>query len=426
MNIYNVLVLFKSKICDRPLVNEQNPTFESFNDKSNQLQRVTLIFLGATFFFFFMILLPYFSFKVDSHHLSILHDLSDRIIGNITYIREKIITAPVLPPSVRHIGNMDLTDSAYYEILNNNKTNVQMLSGITSTSCTPKSSGFLLWLSCNLNNFHELPPKNLPGFQLNFTETKDFINRINNTIALHDTLLRESKNIQMNVSNYVDSRVKLKNLNGYLNSNRMSSNYTLIPSVLGLSVLGLSDTLKTQDKILSYNTNVFLNRFNASELPIIGRVPIGVNDIVDVFPIALAISFFYFIAILRDTIRLRRVLEKDSETKKDDIGKYLSSAPLWIDPKRPKCQTGQTLHLIMSWIVLALPGALFIASVSLILYMWDYMYIRNDAFPPFAAALNLNEYIYHILYGISSGIFIIAYIVLLKEVKAKDPIMKMS
>jgi hypothetical protein len=219
----------------------------------------------------------------------------------------------------------------------------------------------------------------------------------------------------MNVSNYVDSRNKLIILNGSLNLKGMSTNDMLTPDVLKLS-----DAVKTQDKILSHNTNIFLNRFNATELPVVGKIPIGVNDIVDVFPIALAISFFYFIAILRDTIRLRNILEKDLKPEEKDIAKYLT-VPLWIDPKRPKCQTGQTLHLIMSWIVLALPGILFISSISLILYMWDYLYIRNDAFPPFAAALNLNEFIYHILYGISSGIFVISYIVLIKEVKIKVP-----
>ena len=45
------------------------------------------------------------------------------------------------------------------------------------------------------------------------------------------------------------------------------------------------------------------------------------------------------------------------------------------------------------------------------------MYIKHDNFPPFIAlAVDLNKFIYYILYGISSVIFIIAYTVLIKEI----------
>ena len=71
------------------LVNEENPNFESFKDKSNQVQRVMVIFLGVALFFFFMILLPYFSLRVDNYHFSNLERLSDIISGNFAYISAK-------------------------------------------------------------------------------------------------------------------------------------------------------------------------------------------------------------------------------------------------------------------------------------------------------------------------------------------------
>ena len=219
----------------------------------------------------------------------------------------------------------------------------------------------------------------------------------------------------MNITDFVDFKNKLINLYHSMRDNHLGRNMSApIDSQL-------KNDLSDQNKILKDNTRIFLSRFNATEFPIVGKIPISFNDLVAVFPLALAVSFFYFIAILRDSIRLRKILEKNSKnSKNDDIQQYLSNVPFWIDPTRPKRQVGQRLSLFMSWIVLALPGILFIISVSMILYIWDTMLIKNDIFPPFTAALDLNKFIYQILYGISSIILIISYLVLIKEVRTSD------
>jgi hypothetical protein len=392
------------------LENEQNSTFQSFKDKSNQAQRVLVIFLGASFFFFFMILLPYFSLRVDNYNFSILHDLSDTIIQNVNYLRQKFVPFSDSSGTKTHIGGQDLTLSEYSKLLASNKTNLNTLKNLTDESCGLAQPGNTSssWFVCNLNFFTNLPKINKTNIQFNSTD----MTKINDTIKLQYAFLNQSKSIQMDTTDFVDFKNKLMHLYDSMKANRLERNMSTP------SALELSKDLRDQNKILKENTRVFLGRFNATEFPIVGKIPISFNDLVAVFPLALAISFFYFIAILRDSIRLRKILEKNSQN--DDIQQYLSNVPFWIDPTRPKRQVGQRLSLFMSWIVLALPGILFIISVSLILYIWDVMFIENDVFPPFTAALNLNKFIYQILYGISSAIFIISYLVLIKEMRTSD------
>jgi hypothetical protein len=173
----------------------------------------------------------------------------------------------------------------------------------------------------------------------------------------------------------------------------------------------LDQDVKSQGLIVLNHTDALLKRFDVLDLPLVGKIPMGFN----VFPIALAIVYLFFITIVRDTIRLRKMLEK--KPSDSNVNEYLLSVPVWLDPRRPKCQNGQTLHLVIAWTVLAVPAILFIVSTVLILYVWHQMYMSDDKFPPFMAAPDLNKFLYHILYGISSLIFIVAYVALIKEVK---------
>ena len=65
--------------------NEENSLFETYKDKSNSLQRTVLIFLGIAFFFFFMILIPCYSLKVDTHKLSNIYGILNKTLDDILY-----------------------------------------------------------------------------------------------------------------------------------------------------------------------------------------------------------------------------------------------------------------------------------------------------------------------------------------------------
>ena len=67
------------------MTNEENLLFENYKDKSNSLQRTIIIFLGIAFFFFFMILIPYYSLKVDTYRLSNIYGLLNNTLEDISY-----------------------------------------------------------------------------------------------------------------------------------------------------------------------------------------------------------------------------------------------------------------------------------------------------------------------------------------------------
>ncbi len=139
----------------------------------------------------------------------------------------------------------------------------------------------------------------------------------------------------------------------------------------------------------------------------------GFNEMLAVFPLALSVVFWYLVMTLRDTIKLRKTLEKRGTR---NIKSYLAGSSLWIDPKRPPVgQKGHTLHPIMAWMVLIIPFILFIISVGLILSMWYSIPVEGDKFPAFVAAVEFNKLTYDIIYGISTVLFAFSYVRLIKE-----------
>ena len=71
--------------------NQESLLFESYKDKANSLQRTIIIFLGIAFFFFFMILIPYYSLKVDTYRLSIIYGLLNNTLQDISYSASAIL-----------------------------------------------------------------------------------------------------------------------------------------------------------------------------------------------------------------------------------------------------------------------------------------------------------------------------------------------
>ena len=150
------------------MANEQNSIFQSFKDKSNQAQRVLVIFLGASFFFFFMILLPYFSLRVDSYNLSNLHDLSDTIFQNVNYFRQKLVSLSAGSDNKTQIGGQYLTLSNYSKLLTSSKNDSTKLENLTAENLTDNKCGSpqpenraSFWFVCNLNYFMSRPQANI-------------------------------------------------------------------------------------------------------------------------------------------------------------------------------------------------------------------------------------------------------------------------
>lgn len=396
------------------MTSKQNSNFETFTDKWNYLQRVTIIFLGVSFFFFFMILIPYFSLKVDGYHLFKMDKLIHSIIAYTDFILQKYNN------SIKQTYTQPIQDKAndrlmFYNNLTSKSADNEKLRAITSPECLSSQLRTPPWLTCNLNAFdqkHQNTPSQNNEVRFNASDIQHIKQALGNISTLMEDFNAETKSLPINTAHFADFETSLKQLNGSLSESAISTGQAIN---LQADALKLNQDVKSQDLLVSNHTDALLKRFDVLDLPLVGKIPMGFNEMVAVFPIALAIVYLFFITIVRDTIRLRKILEKKSADS--NVNEYLSGVPVWLDPRRPKCRNAQTLHLIVAWTVLAVPAILFVASVVLILYVWDQMYISDDKFPAFMAAADLNKYLYRILYGISSLIFIVSYVVLIKEVK---------
>jgi hypothetical protein len=177
--------------------------------------------------------------------------------------------------------------------------------------------------------------------------------------------------------------------------------YTLDPLIKS----GFANQRILRTNIIRNATSELINRFKNFEAPIVGKLPIGFSEMIAIFPFAVTLGFCFCSSILCDTLRLGRHLY-DAEKLKDRISsyEYISIvAPSWIDPMKP------LLSQIISLSMLIIPVIIFVISIYSITSIWWNFIVLSDAFPAFAAARNLNEYIYLGLYGASVVLFIYCY-----------------
>jgi hypothetical protein len=381
---------------------EYDIILESFKDKSNSLQRSILILLGASLFFFFMILIPYFSLKYDSYRISKIQDLIDKTNSDIQFIKKSFINLYKSDKSLE----IDDKLNKYYNDLKTKQQNATFISQDTFPSCKALPVGSNEWIRCNASKkSDELQGQINKPVILNSSQTKklsDAIDNQNGLISLARNFVDTDQFTKFK-NNLTEFKDKLANRSFSINIDFLVRTYLTSQAVL------------TQNSVISNQTNTLLSHFNPLELPIVGKIPMEFDELVAIFPISLAVVFAFCTTLLRDTMHLRKLLEDTSvkeSKKKHNIKPYFNTiAPIWVEPKRDKQDS------IPSWIVLLTPAILFCASVWIIHSIWDEMSIENDKFPPFTAASDLNKLYYKILYGVSAAIFVYCYWRIIKELR---------
>ncbi|HEY7108426.1 MAG TPA: hypothetical protein VH415_03265, partial [Nitrososphaeraceae archaeon] len=140
----------------------------------------------------------------------------------------------------------------------------------------------------------------------------------------------------------------------------------------------LTDKIKDSE-VLIKNLNVTLVRLNNEQEDItkridefqspIGKLTAGFNNVITVFPFAVAGGFLVCTSILVETILVRRDYFKFHS--KRDNGHSLNddevarTAPLWLDPRDDK------QNKIIRTFVLLLPMIMYFVSISLIFFSWN-------------------------------------------------------
>lgn len=150
------------------------------------------------------------------------------------------------------------------------------------------------------------------------------------------------------------------------------------------------------------------SRLQQIEFPF-GKLPIGLNESIAVFPILLAIGFLILALSLRDTIVFRKSYHhlyqrKDPNKEILTDEQIMLIAPLWIDPLKSKKQN------FMASIIFSIPFLIFIVSCTLILYSWTI---------PGSLRLgeSLNWWLYGGMFALSFLLFYYGYRQIAREMK---------
>lgn len=135
-----------------------------------------------------------------------------------------------------------------------------------------------------------------------------------------------------------------------------------------VSINKFCDSLKQTLHNLKTDEEQIVERMEQIEFPL-GKIPIGLNESIAVFPLLISIGFLLSLSLFSDTIKLRRKLH-DLYKRKDPARTVFTEeqisliAPLWIDPLLPKINQRRKL------ILLSIPFIIFILSVVFIIYTW--------------------------------------------------------
>ncbi len=150
------------------------------------------------------------------------------------------------------------------------------------------------------------------------------------------------------------------------------------------------------------------SRLKQIEFPF-GKLPIGLDESVSLFPMILAIGFLICAGLLRDAIVLRDNFHRLYQ-QRDPKQNILTAeqialiAPLWLDPvSSSRKQTGQFL-------LLATPFLIFLISSVLILNSWSIA-------PSILFAGDFFRWFYVALYGFSAILFLYGFQQVTKAVK---------
>jgi hypothetical protein len=128
------------------------------------------------------------------------------------------------------------------------------------------------------------------------------------------------------------------------------------------------DSLKQTLTDLKTDEAQITARMEQIEFPL-GKIPIGLNESIAVFPLLISIGFLVSLSLFSDTIRLRRNLhnlynQKDPGTLIYTDEEISLIAPLWIDPLQPKKTQ------IKKLIGFSVPFFIFVISILIIIYTW--------------------------------------------------------
>jgi hypothetical protein len=386
---------------------------DAYNGKSTNFWRCFGIVIGFGIFFFFIILLPFIVLQAKNYEVTQQLIGTDRDIDNVnknisayqevhnkvnniekitvngadnlrSYIRDlsrELNESPKKTPNdiqIQQAAPIQQAKVSYSDCetkLSKNETNV-----VNQNS----------WANCNVikhvttqfNDFNSTLRTEIPGLLKNVHDpsVSDKVSAMsqgldqlskNFTAILSDQVVKQPdfwRTYQVKSELYSKLTSELNHFWNYYGS--------IIDAALGSKNKALTDNkvdLEAQRNITKSNKDELANQLKNIQFPF-GNIPIGLNQAIVIFPLALAAGFAICCYLLGDTIQLRKALyesykknETDNDIIKDLKMKVSLIAPLWIDPNK------SIKSNFKGWAILVVPVVIFVVSWSLISYGWNYI-----------------------------------------------------
>lgn len=288
--------------------------FESYKSKSDSFDRSFAILITFSLLLIFVIILPYFSIQLQMSVITNQIELMREDNSTIQAFAQNLNATldRVREQAPRDLKDFVLDTGAPPElVVEEAKSQLdQIINTIKKNVTSP------------LRALH-----NKSLVQLDILESKidNQSQIIKNNIRMSDFITGEQKDVSfrrytLNISDAI----------------KESLDYGIVSKILNQSMKNLNQNMV----VLAEKEKNIISRINQVQFPF-GNIPIGLDELISIFPIILAIGTTICVITLRDTITLRRDLDKWYQNKLDDNSISISDnlsliAPIWINPIAPK------------------------------------------------------------------------------------------
>lgn len=408
--------------------------FRLYESKSNSFRRVFGLLMGFALIFLFVIFLPYYSIQIERADILNAIKFIEKDISIIQTAKQNLVSimdrfTQTSPNELRNFITGELKRTAEGFLQDNPSFNIftPFTPGIIIDPREPSQTRLFpspecewernvtLWTSCETKLKVE---SQLDVISENITENVNKpLQDLHNKPLVNVSILEEveKKNQQDNLFEDLKKISDLENFIGsegnftyfdkvadYIEGNITASfNFTKSINTLNQSI----DKLDQRLPELKNETADISRRISQIQFPF-GNLPVGLNEAIAVFPIALAIGTLIYVSELTDAIRLRKDLDEWYQKKypnQSSSNKSISDiAPLWVDPIKLRQKT-QMLRLS----ILIIPFVVFILIFWYQISMgWAISSDDIHILYTFPGGKQNNMQIFLGLYIFSSGIFI--------------------
>jgi len=417
---------------------KEDPT-AAYDARLNDVTKTFVILLGVSLFFFFLILIPYFSLRYDSETLLTV-DSSLKNTSKIILAVDKILNESNNIQNEQSIilSENNGTHSGVVEykkqldkitflvnILKNSPNSPTIQNVLSDVQIDPLCNNYnfssVEWNNCNYNSkvaeerqaFLVLTYNNIiPSIRasvISINKTTVDLNNITKSVlndimdykkvlaqkvylgspiiveditpTLHD-VNSTINNYSNNVSDWLQNACPPVSCNTQL---RLTPINTATLSTLRNDLEDFRSGLIGKEEDVNNKLQKISSMFENFQTPV-GTIPIGFQELVALFPFIISILFLFFVYSLSELVQLRKAL-KISKKRSSSSESYI--VRLLFDPSEKK--SNQKLQITL----LLIPVLIFASSVVitvLIDFYFDKPTIDSD--DPFRAAVGLNKLIY--------------------------------